>query len=87
MNAAQQHFWDCFYGWSLGIGSIITVILIVWFVLDERLHSPFAPFIRAYERRQAHKQRIQLLKTQAQLAKSGIDPEYITFMQQKLEEK
>jgi hypothetical protein len=83
----SAHFMAQIYAWSLGLGFLLVFLLIIIIsvgVADGKIKSnPVTPFIRAYERRQAHRYRMQELKLRVQLAKTGVDPEYVTFMEEK----
>jgi hypothetical protein len=83
MNA---HFMAKIYGWSLALGSLIVITLIILIAMGietGHVKNPAAPFIRAFERNQVHRHRMQELKLRVQLAKTGVDPEYVKFMEEK----
>jgi thiosulfate reductase cytochrome b subunit len=80
-----QHFWDDVYAWSLALGFILAVILIafIWYSVEQKkFRNPFAPFIRAFEKRQAHRHQMEMIKLKAQLARTGIDPKYIDVLEE-----
>lgn len=83
-----DHFWEVFYSWSLGLGFVLVVLLIVmlwtqWYNND--VHNPFGPFIRAFERRQQLNHKIKMMKVRAQLVHDGLDPDYVKFLDRELE--
>lgn len=86
---AQQHFWDLFFAWSLGLGFLLLLIFIIFIwssIYEGNFGNPFAPFIRAFEKRQAHKHELERIKLRAQLVNNGIDPEYIKVLERELKD-
>ena len=78
-----------FYGWCLTLGFILVMtVLIGMYSLISRNHrvNPLAPFIRAFERLQVHHLEMKRLKARANLARSGLDPEYVQFLENKNKE-
>jgi hypothetical protein len=83
----QQQFWDHFYAWCLGLGFVLLIVLIAFIwnsVYEHNLTNPFGPFIRAYESRRKHQQEIERIKLRADLARDGLDPGYIRFLEEEL---
>ncbi len=86
--SSSRHFWDTFYAWSLGLGFVIIVfagIVIAWGVAEHNitLSNPLQPVIRIMERRQVHRHEMQKLRLRAELARKGMDPDYIGFLEKK----
>lgn len=80
----NQHFWNQMYGWGLALGFLLTVTLIIatCLMIDNGvLRNPFAPFIRAFESHQKHRQEMAKMKLRAALIKKGMDPDYVAFME------
>jgi hypothetical protein len=83
----QQHFWDLFYAWSLALGFVLTVILtgFIWAsVYQGNFTNPLAPLIRAAEARRVHRQKMELIRLKAQLARDGLDPAYVAFLEKEM---
>jgi hypothetical protein len=67
-------------GWVMALSFILALVLIafLWFSVHKGdFHNPFAPFIRAFERRQQHKHEMALIRLRAELTRKGVDPEYV----------
>jgi hypothetical protein len=80
----EQSFWNAFYAWSLALGFVLVVVILILVIVaihEEVFRNPLAPFIRAFEKRQAHRHRMAELELRARLAKSGVDPEYIKVLE------
>jgi membrane protein required for beta-lactamase induction len=74
-------------GWGVALGFILTVLVVSLLaagVGNGSVKSPLAPFIRAFERRQAHRHKMAELRLRAKIVRSGSDPEYIRFLQDKV---
>lgn len=90
----QQHYWDLFFAWCLGLGFLLTLILVIAgivFMYDMVDHgksvNPFGPFIRAFERWHKNRENMKYLRTRANLVKKGLDPEYVKVLEKELEKK
>ena len=73
-----------FWGWCLALGFLLAVALLFFAWSDHKSINPFAPFIRAYETRQKHKHELAKIRLRAELARKGIDPGYIKFLEDEL---
>lgn len=83
MNS-QQHFWDLFFAWSLGLGFVLIIILTVTIAIlidEDKLHAPFS---RAFERWHKQRNMERTMKLRAELIRKGIDPKYVEFMEKEL---
>lgn len=80
---SDQHFWDEFYGWSLGLGAFITlvVIIIIAVLIDD---GAFTWVTRLILERQRHRHRVRELAERVKLAKLGVDPAYIAFLDKRI---
>ena len=69
-------FWGHNFGWFLWIGFMIFTLSVVtvWLYFDSPSH----------ERRQLHKYRMRELKLRLRAARSGIDPDYVKMLEEKL---
>lgn len=85
---SNAHFWQQMYAWAMGLGFmafVITVAVICGGVGSGHIHNPFAPFIRAVESRRRFRQDMKIRQFYADLAQGGTDPEYVQFLQEKID--
>ena len=80
-------FWRDFYSWSLALGFILVLTVIVIFTVLAAVNGMnlFAPLIRAFESRQRHRHEMAKMRLRAELARKGMDPDYVAFMQKEVE--
>jgi hypothetical protein len=75
--SAQQHFWDLFMAWGLGLGFVV-IIVILAAAIGMMTSSTFQS---EWKLRRAHKRQKQLMKMRAELSRRGTDPEYVKFLE------
>jgi hypothetical protein len=68
-----------------GNQQVFAGIVIAWDVAEHNitLSNPLQPVIRIMERRQVHRHEMQKLRLRAELARKGMDPDYIGFLEKK----
>jgi hypothetical protein len=75
----QAQFWADFYAWSLALGFITVIALIIAFSCVWT--SPWNI------KRQQHRHEIKQMELRAKLTQKGVDPEYIAFLEKNLNKK
>jgi hypothetical protein len=76
------HYSEVLHGWMFGVGALFTLIVILFTcagIATGHIKNPFAPFIRAFEKRQAHKHRMRELELT--YAHKRDDPEYTAYLE------
>ena len=67
--------WPLFYGWSLALGFILICIIIV------AICGYFTS--NSHKRRQEHKFEMDKLRLQMQFTRTGSDPDYVKYLEDK----
>lgn len=79
---AQQHYWDVFWAWSLGLGFLLIIVLIgvcCYFLGQGYISLPFS------QERRTHKRKMELMRLRQEFIRQGTDPDYIKLMEQKID--
>jgi hypothetical protein len=87
MTPEQQQWANNFHAWCLGLGFIVTIVVVCYigFLIHEGdFGNPFSPFVRAFEARQRHRHFMQAMKLRVELTKTGLDPEYVKFIEKEV---
>jgi hypothetical protein len=88
----QMRFEDDLHAWFLALGfisftAVLITVTVAVLIYTKSFGNPFTPFIRAFERRQVHRQRMKEMALRAELAARGLDPGYVLMLEKKAREQ
>lgn len=79
---SQQHYWDTFMAWGLGLTFVLIIGLVICFAYWVDQGYVRFDFLKA---RHEHKRKLELMKTRAELIHSGLDEDYVKYLEKQLD--